>query len=298
MATDDLLPPAELIDYISGITDPAVFRGVGAIYRDLFVARGLRPTDRVLDVGCGVGRIALPLADYLAGGTYDGFDISRPAIDWCRENITPRHPNFRFAHADVYNEFYNPGGRRRARRFRFPHPAAAFDFAFLTSVFTHLLPRDLTHYLTEVARVLRPGGRCVITFFLHNPGTAANIRAGRSAFRLPYRQGKPARPVGADPEYGDCLTESAAEVERVVAYDERWVRDTFAACGLTLDAGVQYGNWSGRPEALFQDVVAATKTGTVATRLRVAPLLRLDALRELVWNTRLAAKRIRVGARR
>src|SRR5262245_51329776 len=36
---------------------------------------GLKPTDRFLDVGCGVGRVAIPLADYLQEGTYRGFEI-------------------------------------------------------------------------------------------------------------------------------------------------------------------------------------------------------------------------------
>ena len=36
---------------------------------------GLKPEHRVLDIGCGVGRVALPLTRYLTSGTYDGFDI-------------------------------------------------------------------------------------------------------------------------------------------------------------------------------------------------------------------------------
>ena len=64
---------------------------------------------------------------------------------------------------------------------------------FLTSVFTHLLPHDLTHYLAEINRVLRPGGRCVATFFLHDAETAGHVRAGRSAFQLPHGYGTAAR---------------------------------------------------------------------------------------------------------
>ena len=40
------------------------------------------------------------------------------------------------------------------------------DVAFLTSVFTHMLPEDVEHYLDELARVLKPGGRTLITWFL------------------------------------------------------------------------------------------------------------------------------------
>jgi SAM-dependent methyltransferase len=296
MPADDLYPPAELIEYVSGETDLEQSRAIGELHLEMFVRHGgLKPSDRVLDVGCGAGRVALVLARYLAGGSYDGFDISRAAVDWCQQNITPWLPNFRFRHADVYNEFYNPTGRCRARRYRFPYPAGTFDFVFLTSVFTHVLPHDLTHYLCEIARVMRFGGRCLITFFLHNPATAANIRAGRSAFRLPHRYGGRPRPVGADPGYGDCLTESPVEVERLVAYEERWVRDRFAACGLTVDSELLPGRWSGRDGPTFQDIVTATRTGSVSARLRVARWLRLEAAREWVWRARLAlARRARV----
>lgn len=282
-------PPAELLEYVSGITDPEQSRAVGELYLRLFIEPGgLKPTDRVLDVGCGTGRIALALAPYLNAGTYDGFDICPAAIDWCRENITPRLPSFQFQLADIYNEFYHPTGRSRARRYRFPYPDKSFDFVFLTSVFTHMLPRDLVHYLAEIARVTRPGGRCFITFFLHNAQSAANIRAGCSAFELPCRYGRPRRPVGADPEYGDCLTETLVEVERVVAYEERWIRDQFATCGLTVDPeGPLPGQWSGRSGPSFQDIIVATKTGSVSWRLRVTEWLRLDWAREWIWRTRL-----------
>src|SRR5262249_12437203 len=119
----------------------------------------------------------------------------------------------------------------------------------------------------------------------------ANIRAGRSAFRLPHRYGGRARPVGADPQYGDCLSESPVEVERVVAYEQQWVLDQVAACGLTVDPVLLPGQWSGRPGPTFQDSVTATRTSSVSMRLRAARLLRMEGLREWVWRMRLAARR-------
>src|SRR5437868_743353 len=72
---------------------------------------GLAPDDRVLDIGCGVGRVAIPLTRFLSEqATYDGFDVVRAAVRWCARNIT--HPRFRFKHADLYNSFYNRRGVR------------------------------------------------------------------------------------------------------------------------------------------------------------------------------------------
>lgn len=56
----------------------------------------------MLDVGCGSGRMALPLTGYLnSEGRYAGFDISQKAIAWCQEHITSAHPNFQFEVSDI-----------------------------------------------------------------------------------------------------------------------------------------------------------------------------------------------------
>jgi SAM-dependent methyltransferase len=256
MTADKILPPEEQIDYVGSGNDLETFEFIGEHFFQHFTKLGgLKPNHRVLDVGCGIGRMALPLTKYLdpkAGGSYEGFDIVPHGIDWCRQNITTRYPHFRFQLADVFNEFYHPAGRYRARVYRFPFASKSFDFVFLTSVFTHMLPRDLTHYLSEIARVLRPGGRCLITYFLHSEETAANIRAGKGSFTLPLRYGKLDLPIGTPPEYGDCYSETREEIERVIAYDERWVMDQFRTCGLAVDQPVTYGRWSGREGPSFQ----------------------------------------------
>jgi ubiquinone/menaquinone biosynthesis C-methylase UbiE len=42
-----------------------------------------KPDDRVLDVGCGIGRVALHFARFLGEhGRYDGFDAVRVGVDW------------------------------------------------------------------------------------------------------------------------------------------------------------------------------------------------------------------------
>lgn len=81
------------------------------------------------------------------------------------KNITPKYPNFNFQLADIYNKMYNPQGKYKASDYKFPYANETFDFVFLTSVFTHLLPQDMERYLSEIARVLKKNGRCFITFF-------------------------------------------------------------------------------------------------------------------------------------
>ncbi|CAN5229543.1 class I SAM-dependent methyltransferase [soil metagenome] len=286
MATEVLLPPAEMIDYVGSGSDLSTFQSIGAHFLENFkTLGGLKPHHKVLDVGCGIGRMALPLTGYLnSQGSYEGFDIVPTGVDWCQQNITPRFPNFHFQLADVWNEFYHPAGHYRARAYRFPFASGTFDFAYLTSVFTHMLPRDLERYLGEVARVLKPGGRCLITFFLHSPDVAANIRDGSCQFKLPYRVGKPPRDIGIAPDYGDCQTETIEEPERVVAYEEQWVYDLFKTYGLNVDRPPTYGHWSGRKGPSFQDILCATKTANVSVSKIARRWLHLTPLREIAWR--------------
>jgi cyclopropane fatty-acyl-phospholipid synthase-like methyltransferase len=39
------------------------------------------------------------------------------------------------------------------------------DLVFAASVFTHVLPANVAHYFREAARILRPDGRCIFSFF-------------------------------------------------------------------------------------------------------------------------------------
>lgn len=214
------------------------FRGLG----------GLRPDARVLDVGCGIGRMAVPLTRYLSpGGCYDGFDVVREDVAWCRRHIGRRHPSFRFHHADVWNGNYNWRGRIRAEEYTFPFPDASFDFAFATSVFTHLLPGALERYLAETARVLAPGGTCLITFFLLDDEARDAMEAGRCGLRFVH-------PIGP------ARVHDLADPEGAVAYEENFLRDLHETHGLAIAEPIHRGSWSGREGAVsYQDLIVAVR---------------------------------------
>jgi SAM-dependent methyltransferase len=132
---------------------------------------GLLPRHQVLDVGSGIGRIAIPLTGYLdSSGSYEGFDVIRTGVDWCTRNITARHPNFLFRYVSLDNDLYRSDGGDAAR-FTFPYPDGRFDLVVVNSVFTHLVPEEAFRYLAETFRVLRSGGACYATFFLYDKDT-------------------------------------------------------------------------------------------------------------------------------
>ncbi|OGL44816.1 MAG: hypothetical protein A2161_02180 [Candidatus Schekmanbacteria bacterium RBG_13_48_7] len=52
------------------------FYAVGILERELSIQHGLQPDDYIIDVGCGSGRFAKPLSEYLTG-KYMGTDIDQ-----------------------------------------------------------------------------------------------------------------------------------------------------------------------------------------------------------------------------
>lgn len=244
---DESIPPTRMHFVGNGN-----FKAVGFEFLRYFVDYGaLTAKDRVLDVGCGIGRMALPLTNFLKQGRYSGIDIVPQGIKWCQEHITPRFPNFDFQVADIYNEAYNPGGKYKANEYRFPFDDRSFDFVFLTSVFTHLLPADAAHYLAEIGRVLRPGGRVLGTWFVLNPESTQLMASSPRALNL-------AHPYGSD---GDAQTVDKDIPESAIGFSEASLRRMHQAAGLQVATPIRFGSWCGRTDFVsYQDIVVATKS--------------------------------------
>jgi len=235
------------------------FMAIGLEFLRHFVkVGGLRPRMRVLDIGCGLGRIAMPLTQYLDdAGSYFGFDVSRPAIDWCQETITPRYPNFRFAHLDWLQPLYNPGGSLHiTKKTRLPIRRGPYDFVIMTSVLTHLSRYDMQVYLSDLPRLLAPDGVVFATMFLLDEG------------RLAARNKRPLRydfvgkgMVDKGMYYLDPVHPHAAVAHEAAAFEEELRR-----FGLRVVAPVRYGNWDGiRRARNFQDICLFGRRDVVAT---------------------------------
>jgi SAM-dependent methyltransferase len=254
-----LWAPSDLVSRIRGARTPprglsfvghGDFESVGAEYASFFKELGgLRPEDRVLDMGCGIGRMALPLTEYLDTGSYAGFDVGKAMVRWCRRHITPRHPEFEFTWVPVYNGKYNPFGTISAAEFRFPYDDDSFDFAFATSLFTHLLRDDALHYLGEASRVLKPGGACLLTFFLLTPRAEREVEAGR------------AMPFVHTLEEGVAIVDRR-EPELSVAYRVEDLREMLAEVGLVVEEPIHEGLWANAEGGrTLQDIVVARRPG-------------------------------------
>ena len=243
----ELTPPRGMI-----YTGSGDFIRQGRRFLNFFIEYGgLEPRHDVLDIGSGIGRMAIPLTDFLEPtARYEGFDVVQSGVRWCVKHISRRYPNFRFRYIPLKNDLYTADGEEAAD-FAFPYAASSFDFVILTSVFTHMLPEQVEHYLMETQRILRPGGRVFATFFLI-PSTDEAAPAEDASFSFPY-------------DYGHYRLMSERVRSANVAYREdylwRTVRRIGAAGGLRLRE-VHYGSWNGRPASQsldFQDIVLLEK---------------------------------------
>ncbi len=113
---------------------PGVEADVGAL---MVKAGGLTASSRVLEIGVGTGRIALPVAPHI--GAYYGIDLARPMLDRLRAKQSGE-PVYAIE-GDVT---------------RLPFPTDAFDAVTAVHIF-HLIPAWRA-VLDEVARVLRRDG--------------------------------------------------------------------------------------------------------------------------------------------
>jgi SAM-dependent methyltransferase len=239
------LPPKAHI-FTGGVVD---FAASGrSTLQTICSVTGVNPSSHILDVGCGIGRLAIAMPDFLdANGGYEGFDIVPEGIEWCKQHIVGPHDNIHFTLADVYNKEYNPKGSRQPADYQFPYEDETFDVAVLLSVFTHMLPIDVDRYVGEIARVLKKNGRICASYYIIRPESLRLMTSGRGFMFFKYNLGSHWIQSKRVPELG-------------VAYDERYIRGIYSKHGLSDPPDIHFGRWCGRPTGLdAQDVVVATK---------------------------------------
>jgi SAM-dependent methyltransferase len=132
-------------------------------------AFGLTNASRVLDIGCGNGRLAIGLLHRLGEmHSYTGVDIAARSIDWCDRHIAREHRGMRFIHIDVANGRYNPAGTKLSDGYQLPLADGSADVIYLYSVFSHMQTEDVRIYLGEFARLLASGGGVFLTAFVEH----------------------------------------------------------------------------------------------------------------------------------
>jgi SAM-dependent methyltransferase len=180
------LPDPDLVHLTQGLHDPEFYRCTiipaalnTAAYLE-HAGRDPRGPCRVLDFGCGSGRLLVGWHALAGGHALTGCDISAELVDWARANLPPA--------IDLRVSLPLPP---------LPYADASFDTVFAVSVFTHLSLDSQRRWVDELRRVLNPGGSLLVT--LHGESYLPHIFPGRPELAGELRRrGHLVTPVGAE----------------------------------------------------------------------------------------------------
>jgi ubiquinone/menaquinone biosynthesis C-methylase UbiE len=205
----------------------------------------LNHNSNVLEIGCGCGRIAVALAEILDEGNYTGIDIEKVALSACKTSNRLIDKKFKFDFMDIYNREYNPEGKYLASHFDFPFKDENFDIIFLISVFTHMVPDDISNYIKEICRMVKRNGFCMFSAFLMDYGTMTH------GLSFPFHD-------------GECHFYNQIMPEISVGYYSSFFINEFAKHGMSLACGPSIGSWRNdpyiKPSSEFsQDILLFTR---------------------------------------
>src|SRR4051794_13952907 len=132
--------------HVSGTEDEAVIEASGAGTTAFLLGNvGIAPTDVVLEIGCGVGRVGKHLAQHCR--RWIGADVSPKMLEFAADRLG------RFSNVELVEI---SGNDLR------PISDDSIDVTYSTVVFMHLESWDRYAYVREAFRVLRPGGRLYV----------------------------------------------------------------------------------------------------------------------------------------
>ena len=239
------LPPLLLRKHVGPLSEFETSGSEFAVY--LKVLCELKANEKMLDIGCGCGLLAMNLKNYMNDeGRYVGVDINKPVIKWSQRNVKKGNI-FKFQHIDISNGYYRLQGSQNDSKFRFPFDDKKFDFIFLKSVFTHMKMDGIVNYLQEIERMLSDNGRALVTFFVLNDEQAKLKKEGKNKLFF---------------NFGDERTKWVCKncPEMSIAFHEDDLLDKLKMCKLRLKKPIFYGTWAGRENSLYlQDMLLIEK---------------------------------------
>lgn len=194
-------------------------------------------TDHVLEIGCGIGRDAIPLTKILSpDARYVGIDIIEPSIKFCQKEISARYSNFQFVHFDVDDKLHNPSGTHQMTEYRLPVADQSIDKVFGWSVFTHMWEHDILHYLREFYRVMKPGAKALLTCFVLTPGVLSKAReTNLTQFNLRF-----------DHQVNEhCWVNDLDYPLGAIGFSPDSLRSMVSESGLVMQRDFLRGGWSG-----------------------------------------------------
>lgn len=210
--------------------------------------------NNIVDLGCGTGILAIA-ADPLVSrsGRYVGLDVNTKDIAFCSQHYPL--PPFEFLHLSAHNAAYST---EQSGQKIWPIDDESADLVTALSVWTHLNESDAIFNLHETVRVLRPGGKAIITAFIldgKTPDPLNDDETGsyHSTAKKLWQFERQAY------DSADWFTTDWADVpEKAIAFNESGLKRMLGETGLTISARYD-GCWKENPGIFFQDILVLEK---------------------------------------
>jgi SAM-dependent methyltransferase len=211
----------------------------------------------ILDVGCGSGLLGIACEPFVGEkGKYFGIDVMRKDIDFCRKHFD--FPNYIFKHLDINNPAYAP--KQSGAKVLWPVESEEADLLTALSVWTHLNEEDALFYFLEIQRVLKPGGKAIVTAFLLDDEYQESIQR-RSTEKGRYHMTEQMKWIFDTPSYGSEAWFHPNWVpvpESAIGFTQAGLKRLISNSGLKLVEHHQ-GNWKEIPGLFFQDILIFQK---------------------------------------
>ncbi len=120
----------------------------------------LNKNSKILDCGCGAGKLAYSLKNFFDTGSYYGFDIEKKTINFLKKN----HKKFNFNYHNLY--YLKNKSKNDAAQINFNYENKMFDIICTFSIFTHQPTEVLENYLKQFSNMIKPGGITFNTFYI------------------------------------------------------------------------------------------------------------------------------------
>lgn len=195
--------PALRFDRLTGLFDPVVALTTRErTFKRLAIERaGLRAGERVLDLGCGTGTLALMAHAEQPGATIAGLDADPVILERARAKAAAAGAPIAFQQG-----FSN----------RLPFDDGHFDAVLSTLFFHHLSDGDKRATAAEIRRVLAPGGRLVVADLGRPQDPAMRVIAAATVQLLDGRPTTSLNVAGRLPEmFSDAELESVTVTDRL-----------------------------------------------------------------------------------
>jgi len=134
--------------FVGGLWDE-----IGQLQFDFMVSKGLKPSSKLLDVGCGALRGGVHFVRYLDDGNYYGIDINKSLLKAGKQELRESGLGSKQVHLQRTDQFDATGF------------GVKFDFGVSVSLITHLSANQIIYCFMQVRRVMHEHSAFYFSFF-------------------------------------------------------------------------------------------------------------------------------------